>query len=117
MPNPIRRSFAIAIALLALGVMPAEAGDCTGRVVGVRPLSQYDHDEGRGFLAVRTGPSTRYRQVGELYRGDKVAIWDRQGNWYEVACMSGHCTWPEWGRPRPHGWAYAGYIRARGDCP
>ncbi len=117
MRNPIRQSLAVAFALLALGAAPAQAGDCTGRVVGVRPLSQYDHDAGRGFLAVRTGPSTRYRQIGELYLGDQVAIWDRRGNWYEVVCMSGHCKWPEWGRPRPHGWAYKSYIRARGVCP
>ena len=31
----------------------AVAGDCTGYVVGVRPISQYNHAKGNGFLAVR----------------------------------------------------------------
>lgn len=104
---------------IAVGVagFPAHAGDCTGYVVGVRPISQYDHDRGNGFLAVRTGPGTRYRQIGELYAGDEVSVWDRSGNWYQVACMSGDCTNPYWGRPSPRGWVSARYIDARGVCP
>jgi hypothetical protein len=106
----IRRSFAIAIALLALGVMPAEAGTAPAASSGVR-RSASTIDEGRG-PGVRTGPTPLCRQVGELI-GDKVAIWDRQGNWYEVACMSGHCTWRN-ERPRPHGWAYRLHPRRGG---
>ncbi|MAW89059.1 MAG: peptide-binding protein [Phyllobacteriaceae bacterium] len=104
-------------AAVALPAVPAAAGDCTGYVVGVRPISQYNHARGNGFLAVRTGPGSRYRQIGELYAGDEVSVWDRSGNWYQVACMSGDCTNPYWGRPSPRGWVSARYIDARGVCP
>lgn len=95
----------------------AEAGDCTGNVVGVRPLSAYDHAAGSGFLAVRTGPGTGFAQIGELYLGDEVSVWDRQGNWMYVYCMSGRCLNPLWGNPTPQGWAYARYLSVGGVCP
>ncbi len=107
--------------VIALGVaLPAGsafAGDCTGYVVGVRPISQYNHYTGNGFLAVRTGPGTGYTQIGELYAGDEVSVWSRRGNWYQVACMSGRCTNPLWGTPSPQGWVYRKYISAGGVCP
>ena len=107
--------------VIALGVaLPAGsafAGYCTGYVVGVRPISQYNHYTGNGFLAVRTGPGTGYTQIGELYAGDEVSVWSRRGNWYQVACMSGRCTNPLWGTPSPQGWVYRKYISAGGVCP
>ena len=99
------------------GVGDAFAGDCTGSIVGVRPISQYNHATGAGFLAVRSGPGGSYRQIGELYAGDAVSVWDRRGNWYAVTCMSGRCLRPLWGNPSPSGWAHRNYIRARGVCP
>ena len=106
-------------ALLAGSVLagPALGGDCTGYVVGVRPLNQYDHANGNGFLAVRTGPGTGFNQIGELYLGDEVSVWDRQGNWLHVYCMSGQCLNPLWGSPTPQGWAYAKYLSIGGVCP
>ncbi|MFZ1773718.1 MAG: SH3 domain-containing protein [Rhizobiaceae bacterium] len=104
-----------ALALLVSG--PALAGDCTGFVVGVRPISQYDHAAGRGFLAVRTGPSSSNRQIGELYAGDEVSVWDKSGAWYQIACMSGRCENPLWGKANPRGWVSARYISADGLCP
>jgi uncharacterized protein YraI len=95
----------------------ARAGDCTGFVVGVKPISQYNHAAGNGFLAVRTGPGTKYRQVGEVYRGDEVSVYDRRGNWYAVTCMSGRCMNPLWGAPMPSGWVYKKYVNAGGVCP
>lgn len=95
----------------------AEAGDCTGRVVGVAPLSQYNHATGSGYLAVRTGPGSNFQQIGELYAGDEVSVYDRSGNWLAVTCTRGRCTRPLWGQPRPSGWAHRNYIRARGVCP
>lgn len=114
----IRSILAGAAVLAMAGVQtPADAGDCTGRVVGVQPPSQYNRELGKGFLAVRSGPGSRYRQIGELYAGDEVAIWDRRGSWYQVACMSGRCTDPLWGEPNPRGWVAARHIDAGGVCP
>lgn len=110
--------FAAAVAAAVLAIPGgANAGDCTGRVVGVKPISQYNHSTGSGFLAVRTGPGSSYRQIGELYAGDQVSVYDRKGNWYAVTCMSGRCTRPLWGQPTPSGWAHRSYIRAAGVCP
>ena len=84
---------AVMTATSVLFVAPAAvAGDCTGRVVGVRPISQYNHATGSGYLAVRNGPGGSYRQIGELYAGDEVSVHDRRGNWYAVTCMSGRCS-------------------------
>ncbi|MCB1397637.1 MAG: SH3 domain-containing protein [Rhodobacter sp.] len=105
---------AFAAAILAA---PAFAGDCTGFVQGVRPIAQYNHTAGTGFLAVRTGPGGSFPQIGELYAGDEVSVWDRNGNWYYVRCMAGRCTAPLWGDPTPTGWVYGGYLRIGGVCP
>ncbi|SLN48099.1 SH3 domain-containing protein [Roseisalinus antarcticus] len=115
----LKKSSVAAIVLMsALGAAaPAQAGDCTGYVVGVRPLNQYDHTAGRGFLSVRTGPGGSYQQIGELYLGDEFAVWDRRGNWYLVQCMAGRCTQPYWGQPSPNGWAYGNYLSMGGVCP
>lgn len=106
-------------AIVAGGLLsgPALAGDCTGYVVGVRPLTQYNHDAGHGFLAVRSGPGTGFNQIGELYLGDEISVWERQGNWLHVYCMSGQCLDPLWGPPTPQGWAYAKYLSIGGVCP
>jgi uncharacterized protein YraI len=101
----------------ALLTGPVLAGDCTGYVVGVKPISQYNHARGNGFLAVRTGPGSSYQQTGELYRGDEVSVYDRRGNWYAITCMSGRCMNPMWGTPMPSGWVSGKYIDAAGVCP
>jgi len=103
--------------LAAFGGSPAVAGDCTGYVVGVKPITQYNHARGNGFLAVRTGPGSSYQQTGEVYRGDEVSVYDRRGNWYAITCMSGRCTNPLWGEPMPSGWVSSRYIDAAGVCP
>lgn len=114
----MKRFLALAAALVAFAAAPvALAGDCTGYVTGVRPISQYDHAAGHGFLAVRTGPGTGYEQLGELYLGDEIAVWDRSGSWYRVQCMSGRCLDPYWGRPDPNGWVYGRYLNIGGVCP
>ncbi|MBV7395999.1 SH3 domain-containing protein [Mameliella sediminis] len=107
-----------AAALLAVASAPqVQAGDCTGWVVGVRPISQYNHAGGNGFLAVRTGPGSGYQQIGELYLGDEISVWNRSGSWYQVQCMSGRCTNPLWGAANPNGWVYGGYLNIGGVCP
>ena len=60
--------FHAAIVLISIsGVSQAYAGDCVARVVGVKPISQYNHARGNGFLAVRTGPGSSYQQIGEAF--------------------------------------------------
>jgi uncharacterized protein YgiM (DUF1202 family) len=103
--------------ILAFSAGAAAAGDCTGNVVGVRPIPQYNHAAGNGFLAVRTGPGTSYAQFSELYLGDAVSVWDRAGSWYRVQCMSGRCLSPLWGQPNPNGWVYGRYLTVAGVCP
>ena len=36
---------------------------------------------GDGFLAVRSGPGSQYRKIGELHNGDVVYEFDRKGDW------------------------------------
>ncbi|MCB1381914.1 MAG: SH3 domain-containing protein [Notoacmeibacter sp.] len=110
------------LALLVAGAMsanvvPARAGDCTGYVVGVRPLNAYNHARGTGFLAVRSGPGSGYRQTGEVYAGDEISVWDRSGGWYQIACMSGQCLSPLWGPADPRGWVSGRYLSVGGVCP
>ena len=107
-------------ATFAMMVQPgdtARAGDCTGYVVGVRPISAYDHARGHGFLAVRTGPGGSHSQSGEVYAGDELSVWERSGNWYYIVCMSGRCMAPFWGPAEPRGWVSSRYVRADGVCP
>ena len=116
-----RRSVLAASLLLAAGLagsgVPAPAYDCEGTVGGVRPRSQYNHANGNGFLAVRTGPGGGYAQIGEVYRGDKLSVYGKSGNWYEASCMYGRCQDPLWGPPYPAGWMHKNYIKVRGYCP
>lgn len=109
----------VLVSLLACTFLaaPASAGDCTGNVVGVRPVSQYNHATGRGFLAVRSGPGSANQQIGELYLGDEISVWQRSGRWYYVSCMSGRCTTPLWGQAGPRGWVYGNYLSIGGVCP
>ena len=112
-------SAALAVSLAASAV-PVAAGYCEAVVVGVRPVSQYDHAAGRGFLAVREGPGTSHRQVGELYLGDLVEVTGRHGAWLLVSCQQGLCRTPLWGTPWPQGWSHGRYLRLEsgpGICP
>lgn len=73
-------------------------------------LPALSHEQGSGSgiqearvtaaaLNVRTGPSTRYRAIGVVHRGEPVEILDSSGGWYRI---------------RSHGltgWASGSYIR------
>ncbi len=76
----------------------------------IASISSYNHSSGRGFLAVRNGCSTRFSQVGELYRGDIVEITGKEGSWYRVSCIEGRCQTPLWGRATPSGCSYGKYL-------
>jgi uncharacterized protein YraI len=75
---------------LAVFAVPAQAQYCEGTVFGLS--DRYDLAKGTGFLAVRAAPSSKARMVGELYNGNTVEIFARQGNWYRVA-MGGIDGW------------------------
>jgi hypothetical protein len=53
---------------------------------------------------VRTAPRKSAHQVGELFNGDTVEVFDRRGNWYRVAATDGSSD----------GWASTRWIR--NDC-
>ena len=44
----------------------------------------YNPATGAGFLAARAGPTQSATQLGELFNGDRVVIFDRRGNWYRL---------------------------------
>ncbi len=75
---------------LAILTLPAQAQYCEGTVHGLSRT--YNAATGSGFLAVRAGPSSKARKVGELYNGNTVEIFARRGNWYRVA-MGGIDGW------------------------
>ncbi len=106
---------ASALALLPLAAQ-AQNQPCEGVVVNVRPISQYNHAAGNGFLAVKAGPSGGSARQGELYAGDRVGVYGRQGKWYAVSCEAGRCENPLWGPAYPQGWSHVNYIRIVGAC-
>ena len=74
---------AAAILMTASFTAPARAQYCEGTVHGLS--GHYNPRTGAGFLAVRTKPRASSYQVGELFNGDKVEVFDRRGNWYKIA--------------------------------
>ena len=95
-------ALALAVPAVPTFTVPVSAQYCEGTVHGLS--RRYNPATGSGFLAVRAGPRKSASQVGELFNGDKVEIFDRRGNWYKVAALDGSSE----------GWASAGYIR--NDC-
>lgn len=91
--------FVAALTLDAGFATKAAAQYCEGRVYGLS--RHYNPATGSGFLAVRAGPRRSASQVGELFNGDRVEIFDRRGNWYRVAALDGSSD----------GWASARWIR------
>lgn len=53
---------------------------------------------GDGFLALRTGPSTSFPQVGRLLQGDRATVKAIQGAWLRVSYWGGE------------GWAYSKWL-------
>ena len=58
---------------------PDSQAACAGAatVTGLNP-------QGDGFLAIRTGPGTRYKVIGKLYNGDEVTTYRSHGEWQAV---------------------------------
>ncbi len=72
--------------------------------------------DGDGFLAVRSGPGSNYRELGRLRNGDKVFTFDRKGKWFGVVFGGSEpgCTSPEKKRPLPYGgrkgWVHGNWL-------
>ncbi len=100
------RKIILALALSASAALmvasfsaPAQAQYCEGTVHGLS--GHYNTATGAGFLAVRTKPRASSYQVGELFNGDKVEVFDRRGNWYKIATAEG---------PMLEGWVNARWL-------
>ncbi len=39
---------------------------------------------GDGFLAVRSGPSSKFKKIDQLYNGNKVWLFEERSGWYGV---------------------------------
>src|SRR5690606_14915432 len=60
-----------------------EGANCAeGTVIGLRA-------DGDSFLAVRTGPGTNFRKIGELRNGDRVKIFQDRDGWHGVLVPGG----------------------------
>lgn len=60
-----------------------QAANCSaGMVMGLRA-------DGDGFLAVRSGPGSIFRKLGELHNGDRVTIFGGEGEWLSVLVPGG----------------------------
>lgn len=85
------------MACLAPGILPAQgldraifehesdgqAANCSaGTVMGLRA-------DGDGFLAVRSGPGSDFRKLGEVRNGDRVTILDAEGEWLAILVPGG----------------------------
>jgi len=103
----LRKSFlsALAVATIVIAGLgssaPVSAQYCEGTVHGLS--SVYNLNKGTGFLAIRKKPSSSSKMVGQLFNGDTVEIFDRKGNWYQIA--SG----------MTEGWSY--YKWMHNSCP
>lgn len=76
---------------------------CEGTVYGLS--GHYNPSTGSGFLSVRAGPRGSASQVGELFNGDTVEVFDRRGNWYKIASTTTASL---------EGWVSARYLH--NDC-
>ncbi len=88
----------IVLFLLLMTTSAAEARCNTAGVV--RGLDYY----GDNFLSVRSGPSSRYREIDRIYNGDRVLIcrWSNNGRWLNIRYYNGR-----------RGWVFYKYIRVR----
>ena len=102
----MRKTLVLLFALTTLAAFnsgTAFAQYCEGTVHGIS--GHYNPATGAGFLAVRAGPKRAATQVGELFNGDTVEVFDRRGNWYKVASTTD---------ANNEGWVSARYLR--NDC-
>lgn len=84
-----------------------------GIVVGLDP-------QGDNFLAVRSGPGTRYQQIDSLFSNDEVLLCQSHGSWHGIVygppgadCGVGTPIMPRqtYRGPCRAGWVFDRYIR------
>jgi hypothetical protein len=70
---------------------------------------------GDGFLAVRSGPGTEYRKIGELHNGDVVFVFEARGKWAGVVYRTENVNCAStFSRPVPYenkGWVHSKWVR------
>jgi hypothetical protein len=70
---------------------------------------------GDGFLAIRSGPGTEYRKIGELYNGDVVFVFEARGKWAGVVYRTENVTCASTvSRPVPYenkGWVHTKWLK------
>ena len=73
--------------------------------------------DGDGFLAVRSGPSSKYEQIDELYNGNKVWLFEERNGWYGVIYGVEELSCSPIRKNRPlrlkgkKGWIYGKFVR------
>ncbi len=61
---------------------PAAAYDGCYGIVKVK--SVYRPSRKSGYLSMRTGPGTRYREMYHLRRNTEVLVFDHSGSWWQI---------------------------------
>ncbi len=125
----IAASAAAALALASLVSVQPMAGSGVDVMIGGDP--NYDacgslgvvaglNPQGDNFLAVRSGPGTKYDQIDSLFSGNEVFLCDQRGRWHGIVygtpgadCgvsspVAGHQAY--FGSCRS-GWVFDRYIR------
>jgi hypothetical protein len=80
-----------------------------GKVIGLK-------SEGDGFLAVRKGPSSRYKMIDKIYNDDRVWFCDRSEKWigivYGENCGTSYLVpkSQEYKGPCKSGWVYDKFV-------
>jgi len=77
----------LATAASTLSANQAYAGTCPSTVKGLS--NNYNKARGNGFLAVRSRPSSKSRELSELFNGDQVEVYSKRGRWLEIEWGSG----------------------------
>ena len=87
---------------------------CGGAIGVVQGISR----RGDGFLAVRSGPGTKYTTIDKFYRnGERVIICDRKGKWIGIVYGKNCATGSPVLQRKPYdgscksGWAFEKYVR------
>lgn len=72
---------------------------------------------GDGFLAVRSGPSSKYKKLDELHNGDQVWMFEQRGNWIGIAYAARDLECSPipadriLNKPGKKGWVHKNWIR------
>ncbi|MGL1921445.1 MAG: SH3 domain-containing protein [Hyphomicrobiales bacterium] len=80
-----------------------------GRVLRLDP-------NGDGFLAVRSGPDSKYKKLDELHNGDDIWVFDQKGKWLGIlyGIENPNCRAIEADRPVPYkgkqGWVHQNWV-------